>query len=303
MSQTPYQTPMNSGGPTGMVRMEAIGEAWRTQQKNMGTWAIAVLIFFAVSYGVNMVFSLVTNGIILGMASGKPSDAAAGAAFIVIFGMAFLTYILTQAVLSTLMGGLYKMAATDVQGGKSEVGQLFSQTNKFADLFIAQIIIGIGGMIGFCLCIIPGFIWMGLTMMTLPLIINRNMRAMEAIQASIEIMKPQMGMAALAWFVFAFVGGIGILACGIGVLFTMGLTYLATTVVFRDMVGFSEPLTGGSMFGAATSPAPTAPVAPVAPAPVAEPVAEMPAEEPAAPAEEPALEEAPTEEPKDEPQA
>ena len=59
----------------------------------------------------------------------------------------------------------------------------------------------------------------------------------EAFMASIEKTKGQIFMAIAFYFVIGLVAGIGVLACGVGILFTLPLAYCAIAYVYTDITG------------------------------------------------------------------
>ena len=82
--------------------------------------------------------------------------------------------------------------------------------------------------------ILPGFVVYGLLMLTLPLIIDRNMGVIEAMNESWNTLKNDWLNATVFHFVIFVIGYIGIVACGIGLLFTLPLYFLAVASVYRD---------------------------------------------------------------------
>lgn len=295
MSQTPYQSPTGGpSGPLGTVRLDVIGEAWNLYSKNFGPWIISniiLLIGAGVVYGIMWV---VLMAVILGMAN----DAGFLSIFITTGGV-FGAIAVTMAVVSFMVGGMMRMGINEARGVKAEVAMLFSETSRISDLIVSQLIVGIVGAFATACCYIPGLIWYALTMLTIPLIIDRRMPAMDAIKTSIETMKPQLGMGLLAVIVLAIINSF----CSI---LTTPIVVIAVVLIYRDMVGFADGGPMATMAAPAPAPAPApeapaapqAPVAPEPPAPAApeataqpeapaEPQPEAPApEEPAPPAEE-----------------
>ncbi|MBX3118703.1 MAG: hypothetical protein KF784_06530 [Fimbriimonadaceae bacterium] len=284
MSQTPYVSPMGGPGtPSGRVRLEVIGEAWNYYSKNFVPWILAGLIYLFV---VGAIF-FICYGLIFAIL-GTMLESAGGLAIFLTSGMIMAGFAIAMAAGAVIMGGATRMALNEIRGIKAEVGMVFSETGRIGDLIIAQLIIGIVGTFGMMCCYIPGFIWYGLTLLTVPLIIDRKMSALDAIKTSIETMKSQLGMATITYVVLSIIAGF----CSI---LTLPLYFLGVTGVYKDMIGLAD---GGPVAApmAPAAPVTEAPAAPAAPEAPAEPAAPVEPEAPADPA--PPTDEAP---PSDEP--
>ncbi len=90
-------------------------------------------------------------------------------------------------------------------------------------------------MAGFLFFIVPGvMLWLGLSMVPM-LVIDKNLRYLDAIQASWRLMKGHKG----DYFVFAFVMGllniVGALACGIGLLITVPISIAGSVAYYANI--------------------------------------------------------------------
>ena len=141
-----------------------------------------------------------------------------------------------------------------------QIGDVFSKGFEvFVPSLVAGILLSIALSIGFSLCILPGFVVLGLTLLALPLIIDRRMDFWPAIQLSLDTTKGQW----MNWSIFALalagVNLVGAIVCGVGVLVTWPITVAATAIAYSETFGASAPV------------APTAP--PVVPPSIAPPAA------------------------------
>ena len=142
-----------------------------------------------------------------------------------------------------------------------QIGEVFSKGFEvFVPSLVAGILLSIGLSVGFGLCLLPGFVVLGLTLFALPLIIDRRMDFWPAIQLSLDTTKGQW----MNWSVFALalfgLNLAGAIVCGVGMLITWPITVAATAIAYSET------------FGAAAPVAPTAPPL-VAPPPIAPPTA------------------------------
>lgn len=93
-----------------------------------------------------------------------------------------------------------------------------------------------GVMLGTMCCYVPGFLWGGLsTGAYTAMVLDENLAPMDAAKESMAVMKPQMWMAALLYFVASLIAGLGAIACLIGVIFTMPLLAIIMGLAYLDM--------------------------------------------------------------------
>ena len=134
--------------------------------------------------------------------------------------------------------GMHRMAVKQMRGQMISVGDLFSGSDGFPAVLGASILMGLA-MIPAVLTIVGPYVLAGLWMLTIPLIIDQRIGAIEAMRRSWHALKGQWVMAALFYFVVAIIAGCGIYACGVGVLFSYPLLFLIHTIVYSDF--FNPP--------------------------------------------------------------
>jgi hypothetical protein len=249
------------GGPP-RIRFEAIGEAWGLFAANMGTWIAATLIFFLIESVIlgGLAFFLMAD-IFRQMMSGNPQPPVLG-----LLGVG-VGLILTQAL---FMGGFLRMGIRQARGEPIGVGDLFSATDVYGKLLGYFVLAGLPGMLvncipGLALLAVPvSWVVTGALLFAAPLIVDRRLGTIEAITTSWEVVRPQLLMAILFAIVTQLIMGVGALACGVGLLFTIPWSILATVVLYRDFF-IAQGAEGGMVeAGLATEPL-------IPPAPAAEP--------------------------------
>jgi uncharacterized membrane protein len=110
-------------------------------------------------------------------------------------------------------------------------------------------------LIGLIFCIIPGIIIAGLSIFTVPLIIDQRMKASEAISASFATLKGQWLSAALFAFVVGLIYLVGIICLYIGLIITLPIAILSITVAYRDFfLGQTPPANDTEKFKPAIPP-------------------------------------------------
>src|SRR5262249_44329545 len=113
-----------------------------------------------------------------------------------------LVFMLVLMLIGMLVGGgLYGSALNQLRGGRVSVRDLLSAWDCFPQLLGAAILIAILTVIGAMLCVIPAYIVQGVFFFTIPLIIDRKLSVIEAMQTSFELTKKNL----LMFTLFAFV--------------------------------------------------------------------------------------------------
>src|SRR5262245_46931194 len=127
------------------VRWEWIGDAWKLFTNNTGDWIGMILItgiIAIVVIGVQIILVIEPMGIFASNNDPRAALAAAG------FALLLIPVVLIVALLAAayLIGGLYRAAIRQAQGGAISVGDLFSGGDCFLRvlglmglLFLAQI--------------------------------------------------------------------------------------------------------------------------------------------------------------------
>ncbi len=268
-----------SYSPRPEIRFDAISEAWKVFQPNMGAWIVAELIFIicmGIAYAIAIALMFATAAIFTAIASKVPIGILA---FPI---MMFIPATIILIAMNTMLGGMYRMAIGSLRGEAIGPNYLFSVTDVLPQLVIGAVLSGIIIEIGMMFCYIPGFIAAGLLMFTVPLIVDRRMNGIDAMKLSFETLKPQLAMATLFIVVAAIVGYIGIVACFIGIFFTLPLFFISVAINYRNF--FMEPGPGPyappppSMATdvSAAAPTTTETVVPAPPAPAATDVPPVP---------------------------
>lgn len=95
-------------------------------------------------------------------------------------------------------------------------------------------------MIGSIFCLIPGIYLAIAYLLTIPLILDRRMSFWDAMETSRKIVTKQW----FSWFVFGLLMGVinigGVIACIVGIFFTIPLTYCMWVAAYEDVVGIQR---------------------------------------------------------------
>ena len=215
MSQAPPPPPSDAPASGAAFSVgDAISYGWTAYWKNVGPLVVITLVIFA----VQLVISILGNA----------TDSGAGR--IVLQAISFLVGII-------LAMGLIRAALAVCEGRKPEVAML-AQTDGFLNYLVASILFGIAVVIGLFLCIIPGiifaviFFYFGYSIVQQP-----ELGAMDALKRSAEITSGHRWQLFGLALLLVLINLVGLLACGVGVLFTYGITAIAIAYSYKTLSG------------------------------------------------------------------
>jgi uncharacterized membrane protein len=233
---TPTPPPPTFDTPTKRVRFENIGEAWKILQANMVPWILITLVLFIllmVAQAICMAPGQTT--LMAAMSSGGSSgDNTNPIALILSSPLILIGSLVYSAVAYILMGGFIQAAIKQLRGQPPAVGDLFLGLSKAVPLGIAGLLVSLGVMIGQIFFILPGLLFAGLALLTMPFIMEQNMQPVDAIKKSIETLKEDMWPALGYILVLGIIASLGVFGCGIGVLLTWPLQPLGIALLYRD---------------------------------------------------------------------
>ena len=228
--------PMSPGyGQPPKIRFEVISEAWQLFTQQMSTWIISMLIMFVVMMipGIVMGIGMVTAMGLGGLAGNRGGGVIFGLGTMLVM---FVGMVLMIVLAFILMGGMYRMAIKQIRGEPIQVSDLWSVTDVIGQLALGGLLVGLSCAVAAFACFLPAYIVGGLLMLTIPLIVDKKMSAIEAMTRSWNALKGEWLMAAVLYFVLNFIAGIGAIAIYIGMLFTYPLLFLGTALVYRDFI-------------------------------------------------------------------
>ncbi len=224
--------PNGPGRPPG-VYFDYIGEAWKIVNSDMGTWVVATLIMFGVTYGVNMVISIFNNLLMYGSLSLVSSRGANGLSIAGLIGAVLLSFaggMLTYPI----QAGLMMMGVRRVRGYAVSPTDLFAGYKGGWRLILAYTLASIITGIGTLLFLIPGFYALGVLAFVPLLVLDRNASVIDSLTISYEALKRE------AWSMFGFMFLLGIVvmlgfcACGVGALFSYPVFILALALTYNN---------------------------------------------------------------------
>ncbi len=193
-----------AAGPLELPAMEILSEAWARMKPQLGLLVGGGFLVFLVGM----------------MASGVP--------------------IVGGFLMVPILAGINIVVLRMLMGRSVEISTFFDSFKMFMPLFLLGIVSGLLTMLGFLFLVIPGVFLSIAWMWSTWLVVDRKDEFWPAMQGSMAVAKAHFG----AHFVFALVIGLmnmaaAIPTCGLGLLLTMPLTYVAMGTAYARIFGIA----------------------------------------------------------------
>ncbi|MGZ4711483.1 MAG: hypothetical protein ACXVLO_09015 [Acidimicrobiia bacterium] len=162
-------------------------------------------------------------------------------------GPSFFTTLLASALFEFLfyLGGtilqyfVIRATLIIVRGERLEAANVMS-FESFGPYFVTAILVGILTFIGFVLCILPGIAVAFFTMFWGYFVVDKNLSPVDAIKASFELVKNNVGTVLVFLILSWVVTIIGVIACIVGLIVAMPVVTIATGYMYKRLQG--EPV-------------------------------------------------------------
>jgi len=193
---------------------DAISYGWTAYWQNVGPMVLITLVILGVQF-------------LIGIAGQGTSGAVA---YGVLQAISFVVGII-------LAMGLIRASLAVCEGRKPEVSMLL-KTEGFFNYLVAAILFGIAVFFGLVLCIIPGIIvavvfhYFGYAIVQQP-----ELGAVDALKRSAEITKGYRWQLFGLALLLLLINLVGLLACGVGLLFTYGISAIAIAYAYKTLSG------------------------------------------------------------------
>ncbi|MBZ5735257.1 hypothetical protein K8Z61_12205 [Nocardioides sp. TRM66260-LWL] len=228
MPPAPPSGPYGAPGPYGPVGGSgwdlgtAFSFGWSRFRANAGAAVIATLI------------TLVVVGAFSGVGAGLTF--AGG-------DSAFLAFVL-RAVQSGLSGlaltvlvGLFAQAALPTTEGQPFTLDRFLDLGRLGPLAVAGAIVGAASFVGTLLCVIPGVIATYLLSYAAYFVVDQGLEPVAAAKASVDLCRRNLGTTIVWAILGGIAAGVGVCACGVGLLVTVPIVLFGTAYTYRTLTG------------------------------------------------------------------
>lgn len=219
----------------------ALSYGWKKFQEDAAQWIIAGLILFVgigVAYGIGFVIMAVLTS--PAECSYDPNTFATtcddGSGFIV--GMIAVAILIALILFVTLVigAGIIRGALGVAEGRPFRVGEVFKFEN-IGPVVVTSLLVAAGTFVGYLLCFLPGIAFAIAASYSLYFVVDKGMAPVEAIKASINLVKDNLGTALVWAIVGGLVAGAGGIACGVGVLVTYPIYFLGSAYTYKKLTG------------------------------------------------------------------
>jgi uncharacterized membrane protein len=221
---------------------EAFSWAWNKFSKNAAPLIVATLIYgvivgvlYGIIYAVALLLAPDPVSYYDSSGSGFSYSYSAG------FGAAsFAVLVLGGLVLVVLIGAIqsaYLGALLDIANGEQVAIGSFFKPRNVGSVVLGALIVGVLVSIGYVLCVLPGLAVAIFTIFTTILIVERNLAPIDAIKASIDIVKANFVQVLLVWLIFGVITTVGSLLCGIGLIVAVPVATLFLVYAYRKLSG------------------------------------------------------------------
>jgi uncharacterized membrane protein len=237
----PYgQPPAGGGSAPPYSPTEAISYGWKKFAAAPASLLVPMLLAWIGVVVVAVVIEVLLANTVLGTHScdqtilGQTVPAQCGPSTLVRLIFSSLGYAITFMVLQILTAGIWRGALRITDGHSFGVGELFEGFDK-AQVVLTALLVAVGTFIGLVLCIIPGIIFAFLTMFAIPFVVDKQMPAVDAIKASIQLVRENVGPTLLYFLLAYVVTLVGACLCGVGLLVAYPVVLVGYAYTFRRL--------------------------------------------------------------------
>lgn len=221
---------------------EAISYGWRKFKASPSTLLVPMIVVFIGLVVAALFIQFVIVGGFFGTKSCETGNIGGQAT--VDCGQSFWRQLLgaglgagiVSLIAQILAAGLYRGATRVTDGQDFSLSQLFEGYSKMQVVY-ASIFIALATGIATVLCFLPGILIGFLTTYTLFFIVDQEMEAAEAIQASVKLVWHNFGHTLLYFILAAIVLIIGAVLCGVGLLVAGPVVLIGFAYTYRRLQG------------------------------------------------------------------
>jgi uncharacterized membrane protein len=227
-------------GGSGWDVGSALSYGWNKFQANVGqiiVAALALLVAMAVLGGIGF-------GILAALSSDYECRFEDDGDYVCDGGTGFfLGLILYGLIIALIMiaaqvigAGLIR-ASLDITEGKPFLTSTVFKFDKIGSVIVTSLIIAAATFVGTILCYLPGLIVGFFTSYSLYFVMDKGLAPVDAIKASVNLVKDNIGTALIWYIVGGLVAGAGAIACGVGLLVTIPIFLIGTAFTYKHLTG------------------------------------------------------------------
>lgn len=220
---------------------EAFTWAWNKFSKNVAALIVPTLVYGLIAAAIIGIFI----GIAFALAPSYDYGSAYGYDYSYSYGFNFgfasiavmSLGVLVLIVVGGAMQSAYMSGLLDVANGQPVTIGSFFKPRLIGPVVLATVMVGVATAIGTVLCYLPGLIVALFTMFTTVVLLDRNLKPVDAIKTSIDIVKANIGQAIIAYLIAGVIASIGGLVCYIGMIVSVPVAQLFLVFAYRKLSG------------------------------------------------------------------
>lgn len=199
----------------------ALGYGWNKFQQNAAQIILAALAMVLGIIVVAVIGFLIQGAIV-----------SYDTSFIVILFLNAVIVALVFVVAQLIGAGIIRGALDITEGRPFNASTVFKFQNA-ANVLLTALLIGAGVLVGTILCYIPGIVFGFVSSYAMYFVVDKNLAPVDAIKASFELVKNNLGTTIIWYIVSSIVGGIGAILCGIGLIVTLPIALIGTAYTYK----------------------------------------------------------------------
>jgi len=213
--------------PTVLDLSDIYSRTWNIFKEQWGMCVVAILLVWAISFGVNFIVGFGVN--LVGVATKSKS---------------IHTFLMGITNLGTSLFGVWlgigqaKYFLKVARGQAAEIGDLFSGAPLFINILLGSMLVGVIVLVGLLALVVPGVILALMFSQFYFLILDRNVPVLESLSQSKELTNGNK----LTLLLISLVGGLAgmaliIVTCGLGILAVAPFFSLMAPVIYLTITG------------------------------------------------------------------
>ncbi|MBD7979732.1 DUF2189 domain-containing protein [Oerskovia merdavium] len=212
---------------------DAIGFGWKKFWANPLPWILAALIFVL----INAVFNWITGG--FERFTDYRTDGFTDTNMLEAVGLSFGSVVLSivGAIIGYLITAFFTRGALDESQARKPDVAAFFRIGNVVNVILAAFLVGIMAAVGTILCVLPGLAVLLFSTFVYYFTLDKEQDAITAIKSSWSLVAKNFGSVFLLLLALFGINIVGFIACFIGLLVTIPLSYIAVAYAYRRLIG------------------------------------------------------------------
>lgn len=204
---------------------QCVSYAWQKFQANMVQMLLAA---------VALVLGIIVVGVVWFLIVGALTTW--NTPFFVTFFLNVVGIALIFVVAQVIGAGLIRGALGITEGREFQAAEVF-KFDKVGPVVVTSLIVGALVFVGSLLCYLPGVVAGFVTSYSLYFVLDKGLAPMDAIKASFELVKENLGETIIWYLVGGLIAMAGAVVCGVGMLVSLPIVLIGTAYTYKSLTG------------------------------------------------------------------